>query len=319
MSTCYLLFFKINYICIMSTDNQYRFCSSYCREAAVKFVIRGKRFFFLRKSKPLWRRNLVGASLAGEGKRMVVKPDADGGYDLSILPYGNHVISLCSHIPDTDWYATYLRIPISVNARDVCIHNTPAIIYNINELKRIPKNKSFLGSCLQHNDYFQCAEKPIKRLAEKIAKECPNDDYLRVLAVHKYTVDYLYYDKDELQAEVRQDDSAVTVLQRRHTTCRGYVSLCVSLLRAMNIPAQQLACYVAKPGQMIDVKNVKPKTNHAVVAVYADNRWLILDPTRDSYNKYEKGKFYDSNEKPSLAHFDMTEQFFSFTHWLPFL
>lgn len=300
----------------MNTNIKNRFCSSNCREAAVKLVIRGKKLFFLRKSKPLRRRNLVGAS--SDGKRTVIKPDTDGGYDLSILPHGNHVLSLCSHIPSTDWYTTYLRIPISVNVREVIIHNTPAVIYNTDKLKRIPKDNSFLKLCLQHNDYFQCAEKPIKRVAAKIAKECSEDNYLRVLTVHKFVVNYLYYDNDELQAEVRQDDSALAVLKRRRTTCRGYVSLCVSLLRAMNIPAQQLPCYVAKPGQMIDIKNVKPRTNHVVVAAYADSRWLILDPSRDSHNKYEKGKFYNNHEKLSLAHFDMTEQFFSFTHWLPF-
>ena len=86
----------------------------------------------------------------------------------------------------------------------------------------------------------------------------------------------------------------------------------------MHIPAQHLVCYLAKPGQLIDVENVKiKKANHEVVAAFADNRWLLLDPTRDSHNKYENGEFYRLNEQPSLANFDMTEQFFSFTHWLP--
>lgn len=298
------------------TNIKHRFCSSFYRDAAVKLVFRGKKMFFLRKSKPLRRRNLVGVS-DKNGKRTVIKPDTDGGYDLSILPHGNQVISLCSHIPGTDCYATYICIPISVNVREVYIHNTPAILYNTDQLKRIPEDQSFLKLCLQNNNYFQCDEAPIKNVAATIAKECPDDDSLRILSVYRFVVDYLYYDKDELQAKVRQDDSALAVLKRRRSTCRGYVSLCVSLLRAMNIPAQQLPCYVAKPGQMIDFNNVKPKYNHAVVAAYADSRWHILDPSRDSYNKYENGKFYDNNQKPSLAHFDITEQFFSFTHWLP--
>ena len=172
----------------MNTNIKNRFCSSFCREAAVRFVIRGKKFFFLRKSKPLRRRNLVGASPEGDGKRTVIKPDADGGYNLSILPLGNQVLSLCSHIPGTDWYATYLRVPISVNAREVIIHNTPAIIYNIDKLKQIPKDNSFLKICLHNNDYFQCAEKPIKRIAAKIAKECSDNNYFRVLAVYKFVI-----------------------------------------------------------------------------------------------------------------------------------
>jgi hypothetical protein len=85
----------------------------------------------------------------------------------------------------------------------------------------------------------------------------------------------------------------------------------------MNIPAQQLPCYLAKPGQIIDVEHVIPKTNHVVAAAYVDSRWVILDPARDSQNKYEKGEFYRSKELSSIANFDMTEQFFSFTHWLP--
>lgn len=73
----------------------------------------------------------------------------------------------------------------------------------------------------------------------------------------------------------------------------------------------------ATPGQTIDIGNVKPNTNHVVVTAYADSRWLLLDPTRDSYNTYKNGEYYKSNEQPSFANFDMTEQFFSFTHWLP--
>jgi transglutaminase-like putative cysteine protease len=283
----------------------------------VRLVIKGNKLFFLRKSKPLRGRNLVGASSNGTGKRTVLKPDPDGGYDLSVLPHVNQVLSLCSHIPDTDYYAPYIRVPITVNARDSGFHNTPAYIYNMDKLKRIPTDKAHLNDWLMATDYFQSDEEPIKNLAEKIAGRCPEDNYLRVLAVHKFVARNLFYDHDELHAKERQDDSSVAVVKRRHTTCRGYVSLCVSLLRAMHIPAQQLPCYLAKPGQMIDIEHVKPKSHHVVVAAFADNRWLLLDPTRDSYNKYKKGEFCQSIEKPSLANFDMTVQFFSFTHWLP--
>lgn len=301
----------------MNTDFKHRFCSSFYRDAAVKLVIRGKKMFFLRKSKPLRGRNLVGASSEGDGKRTVIKPDTDGGYDLSILPYAHQVLSLCSHIPDSDYYSTYIRVPISVNVREAYFHNTPAIINNMNKLKRIPTDTVHLQLCLEGNDYFQSSEEPIKNIAAKIVEKCPEDKYLQVLATHKFVVRNLFYDYDELQAKVRQDDSAVAVLNRRRTTCRGYVSLCVSLLRAMNIPAQQLPCYLAKPGQIIDVEHVIPKTNHVVAAAYVDSRWVILDPARDSQNKYEKGEFYKSKELLSIANFDMTEQFFSFTHWLP--
>jgi len=301
----------------MNSDISHKFCSSYNRDAAVRLAIRGNKLFFLRKSKPLRGRNLVGASSDGSGKKTVLKPDSDGGYDLSILPHTNQVLSLCSHIPNTDYYVTYIRVPISVHAHDSGIHNTPAFIYNMDYMRQIPTDEDYLRYWLKTTNYFQSDEEPIKNLAKEIAGRCIEDDYLRVLAVHQFVVHYLFYDYDELQAKERQDDSAVAVVKRRHTTCRGYVSLCVSLLRAMHIPAQQLVCYMAKPGQLMNVENVKlKKANHEVVAAFADNRWLLLDPTRDSHNKYENGEFYRLNEQPSLANFDMTEQFFSFTHWL---
>ena len=301
----------------MNSDISHKFCSSYNRDAAVRLAIRGNKLFFLRKSKPLRGRNLVGASPDGSDKKTVLRPDSDGEYDLSILPHTYQVLSLCSHIPNTDYYVTYIRVPISVHAHDSGIHNTPAFIYNMDYMRQIPTDEDYLRYWLKTTNYFQSDEEPIKNLAKEIAGRCIEDDYLRVLAVHQFVVHYLFYDYDELQAKERQDDSAVAVVKRRHTTCRGYVSLCVSLLRAMHIPAQQLVCYMAKPGQLMDVENVKlKKANHEVVAAFADNRWLLLDPTRDSHNKYENGEFYRLNEQPSLANFDMTEQFFSFTHWL---
>jgi len=277
----------------MNIDLIHKFSSSYYREGAVRLVIRDKKLFFLRKSKPLCGRNLVGTSSDGTGKRTVLNPDPDGGYDLSNLPHTNQVLSLCSHIPDTDYYASYIRVPIFVNARDIGFHNTPAFIYNMDKLKRIASDRDHLQYWLKATDYFQSNEEPVKKLAEEIAGRCVEDNYLRVLAVHKFVARNLFYDYDELQAKNRQDDSSLAVIKRRRTTCRGYVNLCVSLLRAMNIPAQQLPCYLTKPGKMINIEKIKPKSNHVVVAAYADSRWLLLDPTRDSHNKYKNGKFYN--------------------------
>ena len=300
----------------MNSDITRHFCSSHYRDAAVRLVIRSNKLYFLRKSKPLRRNCLVGVSSDGEGKRIVLKPDADGGYNLSVLPHDNQVVSLCSHIPGTGYYSSYIRVPLTIKEGDVCFHNTPAFICNMDKLKRIATDKVHLQHWLKATNYFQSDEEPIKSIAAKIAKRCPGDDYLRVLAVHIFVARNLFYDYDELQAKERQDDSSLAVVKRRHTTCRGYVSFCVSLLRAMNIPAQELACYLAKPGQMIDAEKVIPRTNHVVVATYADSRWMLLDPTRDSHNTYKNGEYYCAIEQPSLANFDMTEQYFSFTHWL---
>ena len=139
----------------MNNDITQKFCSSYCREASVRLVIRGKKLFFLRKSKPLRGKNLVGVSSDGYNKQIVLKPDEEGGYNLCILPHANQVISLCSHIPGTNHYSSYLRIPISVNIRGACFRNTPAYVYNMNKLKKIATDKAYLQYCVKATDYFQ--------------------------------------------------------------------------------------------------------------------------------------------------------------------
>lgn len=295
---------------------RHRFCFSYSHTGAVRLEIRGNKLFFLKKSQPLWGRILVGASLDGFGKQTVLKADSDGGYNLNSLERTDQVITLYRNIPGSDYFSTYLRVPITFSGSDVCFHNTSAITDNTYILKRIATDKAYLQLCLKATEYIQSDEEQIKNVADKLVEKCTLDDYVKVMLVHDYVARYLFYDCDELNAKVRQDDSSLTVLKRRHTTCRGYASLSVSLLRAMGVPAQILCCYKANPGQMIDIKNITPKTNHEFVAAYADSRWIIFDPTLDSHNKYEKGIFYNSNEKPSFAHFDMTKQFLSFTHWL---
>lgn len=293
------------------------FCSSYYPEAAVRLVIRKKKLFFLRKSKPLCGKCKVNAKADNKDKHILLNSGEDGGYDLSILPMGNYVITLYSHMPDTDLYSSYMRIPISIDANFIVFHNTPALASNIEELRKMATDEESLKNWLEATDYFSSDQEPIKEIAAKISEKCPEDNYLRVLAVHKFVARNLFYDYDELKATVRQDDSAIAVVKRRRTTCRGYVSLCVSLLRAMKIPAQEVPCYSAEPGQMIDIESVRPRTNHVVVAAFADNRWMLLDPTRDTHNRYRNGEFYRYNEQTSLAHFDMTEQLFSFRLWLP--
>lgn len=88
------------------------------------------------------RNYLVGVSSDGEGKRIVLEPDADEGYDLSTLDHTDQVVTLCRHIPDTDNYSSNIRVPITFKARDICFHNTSAILYNIDKLKRIATDKN---------------------------------------------------------------------------------------------------------------------------------------------------------------------------------
>ena len=98
----------------MTANLKRKFCSSYCSTVAVRLVIRGEKLFFLKRSQPLRGNCLVGVLSEGDGKRIVLEPDADGGYDLSTLDHTDQVITLCRHIPDTNNYSSYIRVPMAM-------------------------------------------------------------------------------------------------------------------------------------------------------------------------------------------------------------
>lgn len=66
-------------------------------------------------------------------------------------------------------------------------------------------------------------------------------------------------------------DSAVHTLLTNAGVCRDFAHLAITLLRALGVPARLVAVYA--PG-------LTPMDFHAVVEVFGDGGWHILDPTR---------------------------------------
>lgn len=66
-------------------------------------------------------------------------------------------------------------------------------------------------------------------------------------------------------------DSAVHTLLTNAGVCRDFAHLAITLLRALGLPARLVAVYA--PG-------LTPMDFHAVVEVFADGGWHVLDPTR---------------------------------------
>ena len=65
-------------------------------------------------------------------------------------------------------------------------------------------------------------------------------------------------------------DGAVRTLLARQGVCRAYAHLSVALLRALGIPARQVAVYA--PG-------LSPMDFHAVAEAWIDGRWCVVDAT----------------------------------------
>ena len=95
------------------------------------------------------------------------------------------------------------------------------------------------------------------------------------------------------------------VLQNKRGVCDGYASLTVALLRAAGISAKYIPGYGYNNGSSIE--------GHAWTEAYVDNKWINMDTTWDSKNKYENGKFSDK-QAPGSAWFNVSDNEFSRTH-----
>lgn len=159
----------------------------------------------------------------------------------------------------------------------------------------------------------------IKTLAERITKYATGN-YNKILAVHDWVADNLYYDYDALSSRkyMYEKYDALSMLKERRTVCRGYSKLAVTLLRSINIPAVDVNCFAlggSSNGGWLDSDNLTAEANHIITFALADNRWIIMDPTWDSVNEYRKGRYIKKTGGGARHnYFDATLVFFSYTH-----
>jgi len=102
---------------------------------------------------------------------------------------------------------------------------------------------------------------------------------------------------------VKYRRSALGTLEYGRAVCTGYASLTAALLRASGIPAQ----YVLGGVSFSDM-------GHAWLEAYVGNKWIIMDPTWGSGNKWEKGEKTASPGLTSYENFEMSMDDFSKKH-----
>lgn len=141
-------------------------------------------------------------------------------------------------------------------------------------------------------------------------------DYDKLLAIHDWVASYLYYDVDSLSSEQVAPYAAEEVLKRRRAVCLGYANLVAALCRNVGIPCNVVSGYALGVGEdtaWVPETVITTEQNHAWNEAYVDGRWVILDATWDSPNKYENGK-EKKGDAPSHLYFDANLQFFSSNH-----
>lgn len=185
------------------------------------------------------------------------------------------------------------------------------------------KNAALFGKkkdkseCLNATKRIQSDDKELIRLAEDIT-EGIDDEYEKVRAVHDWVAENIYYDFDALASGNYDNLDAKNVLKTKKGVCEGYANLMAALLRSVDIPCRVQNGYALGIGTDKEWNSSNTNTsesNHAWNEVYADGRWIIIDATWDSQNKYKDGKYITGNFITEV-YFDSTLEFFSLSHKL---
>ncbi len=102
--------------------------------------------------------------------------------------------------------------------------------------------------------------------------------------------------------------------KNKTSVCHGYAVLTETLLRNAGIPARVVtghALGASADGKYWDDVD-HSKTNHAWNEAFVDGRWVMVDVTWDSGNRYKNGQFHQG--EMDYCYFDPSLEAFSHTH-----
>ena len=154
----------------------------------------------------------------------------------------------------------------------------------------------------------------MRRVAMRLTSNC-NTIREKVLAIHDFVAKNLYYDYDSLNTSDWYR-TIEQIAQTKRCVCQGYADFVLVLLSCVGIQAENILCFavenIFKHGWS-DAGNRKSEVNHIITRVRLENRWLYMDVTWDSKNRYENGQYIKAN-KISHRYFDVTLPFLSSTH-----
>lgn len=137
------------------------------------------------------------------------------------------------------------------------------------------------------------AETPdyIKELADSICVGAESD-YERVRAIYVWVVESIYYDYDYVKG-IKSDTAASVsdVYTLRYALPAGFCNILEALLEAAGIPA------VITQGHTTNMSELMAGTEYLytnlAVEAYADGRWIIMLPYRETAKKFENGEYSD--------------------------
>lgn len=185
----------------------------------------------------------------------------------------------------------------------------------------LENNRSLAERWVNPADCFDTeAPDGIQKMSDQIVGST-TDDYEKIFLLNRWVAENIYYDYDSYYADSGTTYAAADVLLSRRSVCEGYANLLRALIRAQGIPATKVTTYalgVSTRGGSFAVDTQHSDTredNHAYVEAFVDGRWVAMDATWDSNNRYQNG-VYEAKAPNGYYYFDITPEALALDHKL---
>lgn len=169
----------------------------------------------------------------------------------------------------------------------------------------------------QPSGRIQSDNQEIIDIANSITSGIDND-YDKAVAIHDWVCNNIYYDRDSYLSKsyLQVDFSALGTLHSRRAVCEGYSNLTTALLRAAGVPAKKVTGFALGVSNDYWPENLdlKKDSNHSWNEFWANGRWIIIDTTWDSGNKWENGAISENEGLRGYHYFDINVGLFSADH-----
>lgn len=213
------------------------------------------------------------------------------------------------------FWGVYTVTCLSREKGALCFVQSPVYEHNLAafELNAPPGPNEYLGIDIAGAEEREAIAKLASDIVVGVAT-----DYEKLLRIHDWITDHIYYNYDGYRSGNYSGNygrtDAYGTLQSRMSVCHGYAVLTEALLRSVGIPARVVSGHVldVRAGGRYWDEVDHSEINHSWNEAFVDGRWVILDTTWDTRNRYEHGKF--KKGPTSYVYFDPSLQAFSYTH-----
>lgn len=253
----------------------------------------------------------------GSGERVdgtIVQLAPDRTYSAHLIPRlaaENYTIDVYTGPERFGAYVSkHVGIALSNSGTSLSLPQSPMYEHNYAQFTAALRDRVALSE-LRLND--QAQERVLRDLAATITHGI-SDEYAKLLAIHDWVAQNVYYDYDGMSATSYQANTAYPVYLSRRAVCQGYAELAAALLRASAIPARVVVGHAlgATAGVTTWAEADHSTSNHAWNEAFVNGRWVIFDATWNSGNQYIGGQFVSGALKHTF--FDITLAALSLTH-----